>query len=92
MQLPGTSLDPHGPVAFWGWSSGGQPSASAAELAPSYTAEVNLGAPRPPISPCCRRSSTATELHDAQLSTLTNRGVQMASWSQHICQLQTMAA
>ena len=45
MQLPGTSLNPHGPVAFWGWSSGGQPSASAAELAPSYTAGVNLGRP-----------------------------------------------
>ncbi len=23
MKLPGTSLDPHGPVAFWGWLSGG---------------------------------------------------------------------
>jgi len=45
VQLPGTSLDPRGPVAFWGWSSGGQPSASAAELAPSYTAGVNLGRP-----------------------------------------------
>jgi Secretory lipase len=42
MRLPGTSLDPHGPVAFWRWSSGGQASASAAELAPSYAPEVNV--------------------------------------------------
>ena len=24
MKLPDTSLDPYGPVALWGWSSGGQ--------------------------------------------------------------------
>jgi hypothetical protein len=42
MKLPGTSLDPHGPVAFWGWSSGGQASGSAAELAPSYAPELNV--------------------------------------------------
>jgi hypothetical protein len=42
MKLPGTSLDPHGPVAFWGWSSGGQASASAAELAPVYAPDLNV--------------------------------------------------
>ena len=34
MRLPGTSLDPHGPVAFWGYSQGGGAAASAAGLAP----------------------------------------------------------
>lgn len=42
MKLPGTSLDPHGPVALWGWSSGGQASGSAAELAPSYAPDLHL--------------------------------------------------
>jgi hypothetical protein len=42
MKLPDTSLDPHGPVAFWGWDSGGQASASAAELAPIYAPELNV--------------------------------------------------
>lgn len=42
MQLPGTSLDPHGPVAFWGWSAGGQASASAAELAPGYAPDLQV--------------------------------------------------
>jgi Secretory lipase len=42
MKLPQTSLDPHGPVAFWGWSSGGQASASAAEMAPGYAPELNV--------------------------------------------------
>jgi triacylglycerol lipase len=42
MQLPATSLDPDGPVAFWGWSSGGQASASAAELAPSYAPNLHV--------------------------------------------------
>ena len=42
MKLPDTSLDPHGPVAFWGWSSGGQASASAAELASGYAPELNV--------------------------------------------------
>lgn len=41
-KLPGTSLDPHGPVAFWGWASGGQASLSAAELAPTYAPELNV--------------------------------------------------
>ena len=31
MQLPDTSLDHHGPVAFWGYSQGGGAAASAAE-------------------------------------------------------------
>ena len=42
MKLPGTSLDPHGPVAFWGYASGGQASLSAAELASSYAPELNI--------------------------------------------------
>nr|ACL11832.1 possible lipase [Mycolicibacterium brisbanense] len=42
MKLPGTSLDPHGPVAFWGWLSGGQASLSAAELADTYAPELNV--------------------------------------------------
>ncbi|BDY26527.1 lipase family protein [Mycolicibacterium mageritense] len=42
MQLPNTSLEPGGPVAFWGWSQGGAASASAAELAPLYGPELNL--------------------------------------------------
>jgi hypothetical protein len=41
-KLPGTSLDPHGPVAFWGWSSGGQASASAVELAPTYGSDLQV--------------------------------------------------
>jgi hypothetical protein len=54
MKLPGTSLDPHGPVAFWGWSQGGAASASAAELAPSYGPELKLvgaWAGAPPADP-----------------------------------------
>jgi Secretory lipase len=55
MLLPGTSLDPHGPVALWGTSSGGQASASAAELAPSYAPELHvvgawMGAPPADLS------------------------------------------
>jgi Secretory lipase len=42
MRLPGTSLDPHGPVAFWGYSQGGGATASAAELAPSYAPELHV--------------------------------------------------
>ncbi|MGB8406333.1 MAG: lipase family protein [Mycobacterium sp.] len=42
MQLPGTSLDPHGPVAFWGWLSGGQAAGSALELASTYAPELNI--------------------------------------------------
>jgi hypothetical protein len=42
MRLPGTSLDPHGPVAFWGYSQGGGAVASAAELAPSYASELHI--------------------------------------------------
>ena len=42
MRLPGTSLDPHGPVAFWGYSQGGGATASAAELAPFYAPELHI--------------------------------------------------
>jgi triacylglycerol lipase len=42
MKLPGTSLQPDGPVGFWGYASGGQASLSAAELAPTYGPELNL--------------------------------------------------
>jgi triacylglycerol lipase len=42
MRLPGTSLDPHGPVAFWGYSQGGGASASAVELAPTYAPDLDL--------------------------------------------------
>ncbi|OSC42165.1 triacylglycerol lipase [Mycobacterium decipiens] len=41
-RLPGTSLDPAGPVAFWGYSQGGGATASAAELAPTYAPELNV--------------------------------------------------
>jgi hypothetical protein len=54
MQLPGTSLEPNGPVAFWGWSQGGAASAAAAEMAPSYAPELNLvgaWAGAPPADP-----------------------------------------
>jgi hypothetical protein len=42
MKLPGTSLDPKGPVAFWGWTTGGQAALSAAELGSSYGPELNI--------------------------------------------------
>ncbi len=42
MLLPDTSLDPHGPLAFWGYSQGGGAAASAAELAPSYAPELHV--------------------------------------------------
>nr|WP_264043721.1 lipase family protein [Mycobacterium paraffinicum] len=43
MQLPGTSLHPHGPVALWGWSAnGGQASADAAEIAADYAPDLNV--------------------------------------------------
>lgn len=41
-KLPGTSLEPDGPVAFWGFASGGQASLSAAELASTYGPELNI--------------------------------------------------
>lgn len=41
-RLPGTSLDPHGPVAFWGYSQGGGATASAAELASAYAPELKI--------------------------------------------------
>jgi predicted esterase len=42
MRLPDTSLDPHGPLAFWGYSQGGGAAASAAELASSYAPELDV--------------------------------------------------
>jgi hypothetical protein len=42
MNLPGTSLDPHGPVAFWGWLAGGHAALSAAELAGTYAPDVHV--------------------------------------------------
>jgi pimeloyl-ACP methyl ester carboxylesterase len=42
MRLPGTSLDPLGPVAFWGYGQGGGASAAAAELAPDYAPELHV--------------------------------------------------
>ncbi|WP_406813499.1 lipase family protein [Mycobacterium sp. M23085] len=42
MQLPQTSLDPHGPVAFWGYGQGGGASAAAVELAPSYAPTMHV--------------------------------------------------
>lgn len=42
LRLSGTSLDPHGPVALWGYSQGGAAAASAAELAPSYAPELDI--------------------------------------------------
>ncbi|MCP9273835.1 lipase family protein [Mycolicibacterium arenosum] len=42
MRLPGTSLDPQGPVAFWGYSQGGGAAASAAELASSYAPDLRV--------------------------------------------------
>ncbi|AQA01140.1 triacylglycerol lipase [Mycobacterium sp. MS1601] len=41
-QLPHTSLDVAGPVAFWGWLTGGQAAGAAAELAPAYAPELNV--------------------------------------------------
>jgi triacylglycerol lipase len=42
MRLAGTSLDPQGPVAFWGYSQGGGAAASAAELASSYGPDLHV--------------------------------------------------
>lgn len=41
-KLPGTSLDPGGPVALWGYSQGGGASAAALELAPFYAPELHI--------------------------------------------------
>jgi Secretory lipase len=42
MQLPGTTLDPHGPVAFWGWLAGGTAAMAAAEMVDTYGPELNV--------------------------------------------------
>lgn len=113
MLLTGTSLDPHGPVAFWGWSSGGQASASAAELAASYAPGLKVvgawaGAPIAdiaPILPFVDGNLLAgalgyvlngvvagyPEAGPTLLSTLTDRGVHMVTWSQDICLVQSVA-
>ncbi len=41
-RLPDTSLNPDGPLAFWGYSQGGGAAASAAELASQYAPELNV--------------------------------------------------
>lgn len=41
-KLPGTSLTPDGPVAFWGWFSGGSAALAAAELASTYGPELKI--------------------------------------------------
>ncbi len=41
-KLPETSLQPDGPVAFWGYASGGQASLSAAEQAATYAPELKV--------------------------------------------------
>jgi hypothetical protein len=42
MKLPGTSLDPHGPVAFWGWLAGGHAALAAAEMAATYAPDLTI--------------------------------------------------
>ncbi|MGY4710187.1 lipase family protein [Mycolicibacterium sp. CBM1] len=42
MRLPGTSLNPAGPVSFWGYSQGGGAAASAAELTATYAPDVHV--------------------------------------------------
>jgi hypothetical protein len=41
-RLADTSLDPTGPVAFWGYSQGGGAAASAAELASQYAPDLQV--------------------------------------------------
>lgn len=43
-KLPGTSLDPNGPVALWGWLAGGHAALAAAELAATYAPELHVAA------------------------------------------------
>ena len=42
MRLPGTSLDPHGPMAMFGYSQGGGAAAAAAELAATYAPDLHI--------------------------------------------------
>lgn len=42
MKLPGTSLNQHGPVAFWGWLAGAHAALSAAELVGQYGPDLNV--------------------------------------------------
>ena len=41
-KLPGTSLEPTGPIAFWGYSQGGGAAAAAAEMASQYARELDV--------------------------------------------------
>ncbi|MBN3510912.1 triacylglycerol lipase [Mycolicibacterium septicum] len=40
--LPGTSLTPDGPVAFWGYGPGGTAAGAAVEMSPTYAPELNV--------------------------------------------------
>lgn len=42
MRLPGTSLDPNGPVAFFGWGPGGYAAGAAVEHAPEYAPDMDV--------------------------------------------------
>lgn len=42
MNLPGTTLDPHGPVAFFGWGPGGYAAGAAVEHAPDYAPDLDV--------------------------------------------------
>ena len=42
LRLPGTSLQPGGPIALMGYSQGGGAAAAAVELAPTYAPELNI--------------------------------------------------
>ena len=42
MRLPGTSLDPQGPVAFWGYGPGGTAAGAAVEMVPDYAPELDV--------------------------------------------------
>ncbi|CDP86678.1 lipase [Mycolicibacterium farcinogenes] len=41
-RLPGTSLDPLGPVGIWGYGPGGTAAGAAVEMAPSYAPELDV--------------------------------------------------
>lgn len=54
-RLPGTSLDPDGPVAFFGWGPGGTAAGAAVEMVPSYAPDLDVvgawvGAPNADLS------------------------------------------
>lgn len=41
-RLPSTSLEPAGPVAFWGYGPGGTGAGAAVEMAPTYAPELDV--------------------------------------------------